>query len=184
MKMMKEYRKNWTHYVESYIRDNEGDHDEAITTRIKSKLRKNPRFLLRNIKKPSDMNDQSLTEVTTANNYGHLDAKALKRKPCHRAGLFFYKRNSIRSTRQNHKRLSVEKYNRFSKYYQDWLTKNLSDNDTDPFNNLWLKTHRSNNNNNNNEQQNFDIQSISSNDINDLTQPPYRHYRQYHIVNT
>ncbi len=39
--------KNWTHYVESYIRDNEGDHDEAITARIRSKLKKNPRFLLR-----------------------------------------------------------------------------------------------------------------------------------------
>ncbi len=38
---------NWTRYVESYIRDNEGNHDEAITARIKSKLRKNPRFLLR-----------------------------------------------------------------------------------------------------------------------------------------
>ncbi len=39
--------KNWIRYVESYIHDNEGNHDEAITARIKSKLRKNPRFLLR-----------------------------------------------------------------------------------------------------------------------------------------
>ncbi len=39
--------KNWIHYVDSYIRNNEGNHDEAITARIRSKLRKNPRFLLR-----------------------------------------------------------------------------------------------------------------------------------------
>ena len=38
---------NWTRYVDSYIRDNERNHDEAITARIRSKLRKNPRFLLR-----------------------------------------------------------------------------------------------------------------------------------------
>ena len=38
---------NWIRYIESYVRDNESDHDEAITARIKSKLRKNPRFLLR-----------------------------------------------------------------------------------------------------------------------------------------
>lgn len=38
---------NWTHFVESYIRDNEGDHDGAIAARIRSKLRKNPRFLIR-----------------------------------------------------------------------------------------------------------------------------------------
>jgi hypothetical protein len=38
---------NGTHYAESYLRSNEGDHDEAITTRIRTKLRKKPRFLLR-----------------------------------------------------------------------------------------------------------------------------------------
>ncbi|CAF1233447.1 unnamed protein product [Rotaria sordida] len=172
---------NWTHYVESYIRDNEGDHDEAITARIRSKLRKNPRFLLRNIKKPVDMTDRSLTEVTTTNNdYCRLDTKTLKRKPYHRADFYFYKRNSSRSTKQNHKQLSLTQYNRFLKYYQDWSLKHISDNDNDPLNNLWLKTHRSNNNNN--EQKNFDIQSIFSN--NDLTQPPYRPYRQYQIINT
>jgi hypothetical protein len=53
----------------------------------------------------------------------------------------------------------------------------MSDNDIDPLNNLWLKTHRSNNI----EQQNLDIQSTVSNDLN---QPPYHHYRQHHIVNT
>ncbi len=68
----------------------------------------------------------------------------------------------------------MEQYNRFSKYYQDWSTKHLSDNDTDPFNNLWLNTHRSNNNE----------QDIHSTFSNDLTQPPYHHYRQYHFVNT
>jgi hypothetical protein len=47
------------------------------------------------------MTDRSLTEVTTTNNdYCRLDTKTLKRKPCHRAGLYFYKRNSIRSTKQ------------------------------------------------------------------------------------
>ncbi|CAF2052224.1 unnamed protein product [Rotaria magnacalcarata] len=174
---------NWTHYVESYIRDNESDHNGAITARIRSKLRKNPRFLLRNIKKPVDMTDRSLTEVTTTNNdYCHLDTKTLKRKPYHRADFYFYKQNSSRSTKQNHKRLCLRQYNRFVKYYQDWSCKNITDNDTDPFNNLWLKTHRSNNNNNNNEQKNLDIQSIFSN--NDLTQPPYRHYRQYQILDT
>ncbi|CAF1206769.1 unnamed protein product [Adineta steineri] len=171
---------NWTRYVESYIRDNEGDHDEAITARIRSKLRKNPRFLLRNIKKPTDMTDRSLTEVTTTNNdYCRLDTKTLKRKPCHRAGFYFYKRNSLRSTKQNHKRLSTQQFNHFSKYYQDWSSKHTSDNDTDPFNDLWLKTHRSMNNNT--EQEHLDIQS---NLTNDLTQPPYRHYRHYQIVNT
>jgi hypothetical protein len=77
--------------------------------------------------------------------------------------------------------LSVEQYDRFSKYYQDWSSKHTSDNDIDPFNNLWLKTHRTLNNN---EQQNFAIQSTFSNEINDFTQPPYRPYRQYHIVDT
>ncbi|CAF0864520.1 unnamed protein product [Rotaria sp. Silwood1] len=177
---------NWTHYVESYIRDNEGNHDEAITSRIRSKLRKNPRFLLRNIKKPVDITDRSLTEVNTTNNeYCHIDAKTRKRKPYHLADFYFYKRNSSRSTKQNHKQLSLKQYNRFSKYYQDWSSKHVSDNDTDLLNNLWLKTHRSNNNNNNNnnnEQTKLDIQSIVSN--NDLTQPPYRHYRQYQVVNT
>ncbi|CAF1103055.1 unnamed protein product [Adineta steineri] len=174
------HQSSWTRYVESYIRDNEGDHDEAITARIRSKLRKNPRFLLRNIKKPTDMTDRSLTEVTTTNNdYCRLDTKTLKRKPCHRAGFYFYKRNSLRSTKQNHKRLSTQQFNHFSKYYQDWSSKHTSDNDTDPFNDLWLKTHRSMNNNT--EQEHLDIQS---NLTNDLTQPPYRHYRHYQIVNT
>ncbi|CAF5022871.1 unnamed protein product, partial [Rotaria socialis] len=112
-------------------------HNEAITARIRSKLRKNPRFLLRNIKKPVDMTDRSLTEVTTTNNdYCRLDTKTLKRKPYHRADFYFYKQNSSRSTKQNHKRLSLRQYNRFVKYYQDWSCKNITDNDTDPFNNL------------------------------------------------
>jgi hypothetical protein len=55
----------------------------------------------RNIKKPVDMTDRSLTEVITTNNdYCRLDTKTLKRKPCHRAGFYFYKRNSSRSTKQ------------------------------------------------------------------------------------
>ncbi|UJR08308.1 hypothetical protein I4U23_012579 [Adineta vaga] len=172
---------NWTRYVDSYIRDNEGNHDEAITARIRSKLRKNPRFLLRNMKKPMDMSDRSLTEVKTRNNdYCHLDTKTQKRKPYHRADLYFYKPNSLCSIKQNHRRLSTEQYNRFSKYYQEWSSKHTSDDDTDPLQNLWLNTHRSTNT----EQPNLDIQSTFSNDINNLTEPPYRHYRQYHSVNT
>ncbi|CAF1010544.1 unnamed protein product [Adineta ricciae] len=172
---------NWTRYVDSYIRDNEGGHDDAITARIRSKIRKNPRFLLRNIKKPADMSDRSLTEVKTKNNdYCRLDTKTLKRKPYHRADLYFHKPNSLSSTRRNHKRLSVEQYNRFSKYYQEWSVRHVSSDGTDPFQTLWLNTHRTTSG----EQQNLDVQSTISNDINNLTQPPYRHYRQYRPVNT
>jgi hypothetical protein len=55
----------------------------------------------RNIKKPIDMTDRSLTEVTTTStDYCRLDPKTLKRKPCHRAGFYFYKQNSTRTTKQ------------------------------------------------------------------------------------
>ncbi len=80
---------------------------------------------------------------------------------------------------QNHKRLALEQYNRFTKFHQDWSLKNLSDNDL--INNLWLKTHGLNNNN---DKQHFLIQSTFSNNDNDLNQPPYHHYQQYHIVDT
>jgi hypothetical protein len=47
------------------------------------------------------MTDRSLTEVKTINNdYCRLDTKTLKRKPCHRAGFYFYKQNSTHSTKQ------------------------------------------------------------------------------------
>ncbi len=46
-------------------------------------------------------NDQSTPEVVTINNdYCRIDTKTLKRKPFHRAGFFFYKRGSFRSTKQ------------------------------------------------------------------------------------
>jgi hypothetical protein len=48
-----------------------------------------------------DMTDRSLTEVTTtSSDYCRLDPKTLKRKPCHRAGFYFYKRNSTRTIKQ------------------------------------------------------------------------------------
>lgn len=111
---------NWTSYVESYLRDNENDHDEAINARIRSKLRKKPRFLLRyvfqhaappqssirsrsfrNLPKVMDLNDRSSPEIRTTDNvYCHLDTKTLRRKPCHRPGFFFNKRGALRSTKQ------------------------------------------------------------------------------------
>ncbi|CAF0731849.1 unnamed protein product [Rotaria sordida] len=178
---------NGTKYVESYLHKNEGDHDESITAHLRAKLRKKPRFLLRNL---STLNDQSTPEIITINNdYCRIDTKTLKRRPFHRAGFFLYKPGSLRSTKQNHKRLALEQYDRFRKFYQDWSLKHISDNDNnDSINNLWLKTHRFNNNNNNNnnnsDQQHLIIQSIISNNDNDLLQPPYHHYQQYHIVDT
>ncbi len=38
---------NGTHYVETYLHGNEGDHDETITARLRARLRKKPRFLHR-----------------------------------------------------------------------------------------------------------------------------------------
>jgi hypothetical protein len=37
----------WTKYLECYLGENDADRDEATTVRIRSKLRKKPRFLLR-----------------------------------------------------------------------------------------------------------------------------------------
>jgi hypothetical protein len=38
---------NGTNYAQTYLHNNEGDYDEAITARLRTKLRKKPRFLLR-----------------------------------------------------------------------------------------------------------------------------------------
>jgi len=55
-------------------------------------------FVHRNLQIP---NDQSTPEIITTNNdYCRIDTKTLKRKPFHRAGFFFYKRGSFRSTKQ------------------------------------------------------------------------------------
>jgi hypothetical protein len=55
-------------------------------------------FINRNLQ---TSNDQSTPEIVTMNNdYCHIDTKTLKRKPFHRAGFFFYKRGSFRSTKQ------------------------------------------------------------------------------------
>ncbi|CAF4001433.1 unnamed protein product [Rotaria sp. Silwood2] len=174
---------NGTNYVESYLHKNEGDHDDTITAHLRAKLRKKPRFLLR--RNLSTLNDQSTPEIITLNkDYCHIDTKTLKRRPFHRAGFSLYKPCSLRSTKQNHKRITLEQYDRFRKFYQDWSLKNVSDNDNnDSINNLWLKTHRFNNNNNN-DQQHLIIQSIISNNDNDLLQPPYHHYQRYYIVDT
>jgi paired amphipathic helix protein Sin3a len=172
---------NGTHYTETYLHKNEGDHDETVTARLRARLRKKPRFLHRNLQTSTD---QPAPEIVTINNdYCRIDTKTLKRKPFHRAGFFFYRRGSMRSTKQNHKRLALEQYNRFTRFYQDWSSKNISD--TDSIDNLCLKTYRlNNNNNNNNEKEHFLIQATLSNNDNDLNQPPYHHYQQYHIVDT
>ncbi|CAF4922561.1 unnamed protein product, partial [Rotaria socialis] len=61
----------------------------------------------------------------------------------------------------NHKKLTLEQYNRFKQYHDDWSLKNISENDTNnSINNLWLKTHRLNTNN---DQQPLVIQPIVSN---------------------
>lgn len=106
---------NGTHYAETYLHNNEGEQDEAVTARLRARLRKKPRFLHRyEIRKQSflfSMNlfnrnlqtstDQSTPEVMNINHdYCRIDTKTLKRKPFHRAGFFFYKRNSFRATKQ------------------------------------------------------------------------------------
>ncbi|UJR37933.1 hypothetical protein I4U23_030619 [Adineta vaga] len=167
---------NGTLYTEAYLHGNEGDLDETMAVRLRTRLRKKPRFLHRNLRIP---NDQSTPEVITINNdYCRIDSKTLKRKPFHRAGFFFYKRGSFRSTKQNHKQLTLEQYNRFTKFYQDWSSKHVSDDDS--LNDLWCQTHRFNNN----EQQDFTVQSAVSNDEKALLQPPYHPYKQYRIVDT
>ncbi|CAF0962194.1 unnamed protein product [Rotaria magnacalcarata] len=169
---------NGASYVESYLHKNEGDHDEAVTAHLRTKLRKKPRFLHRNI---LITNDPSTPEIVTINNdYCRIDAKTHKRKPFHCAGFFLYRRNSLRLTKQNHKKLTLEQYNRFKQYHDDWSLKNISENDSNnSINNLWLKTHRLNTNN---DQQPLVIQPIVSNNEHDLVQPPYHHYQQYHIA--
>jgi hypothetical protein len=58
-------------------------------------------FSYRNLQTSNDTSNQLTSEVITMNNdYCHIDAKTLKRKPIHRAGFFFYKRGSLRSTRE------------------------------------------------------------------------------------
>ena len=111
---------NGTHYIESYLHANEADHDDVMPAHARARSRKKPRFLLRyedrsnydrqsldslfftrNLLLPTDSDSQSLPEVVTINNdYCHIDAQTLKRKPIHRAGFFLYKRGSLRSTRQ------------------------------------------------------------------------------------
>lgn len=38
---------NGTHYAEAYLHNNEGEQDEAVTARLRARLRKKPRFLHR-----------------------------------------------------------------------------------------------------------------------------------------
>ncbi|CAF4528545.1 unnamed protein product [Rotaria socialis] len=131
---------NGARYVESYLHKNEGDHDEAVAAHLRTKLRKKPRYLHRNL---LVTNDPSTPDI-------------------------------------NHKKLTLEQYNRFKQYHDDWSLKNISENDTNnSINNLWLKTHRLNTNN---DQQPLVIQPIVSNNEQHLVQPPYHHYQQYHIV--
>lgn len=78
---------------------------------------------------------------------------------------------------QSHKRLTLEQYDRFNQFHQDWTAKNISDSES--IDNLWLKTHRLNPTN---EKEHFLIQSTISNSETDLNQPPYHHYRQYKII--
>ncbi|CAF1317350.1 unnamed protein product [Adineta ricciae] len=165
---------NGTHYTEAYLHGNEGDIDEVVAARLRARLRKKPRFLHRNLRVSTD---QSTPEIVTINNdYCRIDSKTLKRKPFHRAGFFFYKRSSFRSTKQDHKRLTLGQYNRFTKFYQDWSSKYVSDDES--LNNLWQKTHRFSNN----EPQEFNVQSTLFNNEKALLQPPYHPYQQYHIV--
>lgn len=88
--------KTWTDYVDSYIKENDGNHDGAITARIRSKLKRNQRFLNRTIRKPTDMTQV----VTTNSDYCRLDTKTLKTKPYYRADFYFLKKKSLQSTRQ------------------------------------------------------------------------------------
>ncbi|CAF0871113.1 unnamed protein product [Adineta steineri] len=169
---------NGTYYAEKYLHGNEGDYDDTTMARLRAKLRKKPRFLHRNLRVS---NDPSIPKIITINNdYCQIDTKTLKRKPFHRAGFFFYKRDSLRSTKQNHKKIALEQYNHFTKFYDDWSSKYVSEDDS--LNNLWLKTHRFNNNNTN-EQEHLIVQSTSSNNENNV-KPPYHPYQQYHIVDT
>ena len=113
---------NWTHFVDNYLNESEADHDEAITARIRSKLRKKPRFLLRwvksfcrkffilnfffslinrNLPKGLESNSQPPVRVTTMNNdYCQLDPKTLKRKPYYRSDFSFCAQRQFRAIRQ------------------------------------------------------------------------------------
>ena len=111
---------NGRHYVESYLHTNDADRSEALNTALRARLKKQPRFLfryvtekhwasnstllgfsIRNLSAANDSATQSATEFVTINNdYCSISAKTLKREPIHRAGFSFYKRGSLRATRQ------------------------------------------------------------------------------------
>ena len=72
--------------------------------------------------------------------------------------------------------MTLDQYNRFTKFYQDWSSKYVSDDES--LNDLWQKTHRFSNT----EPQEFNVQATLFNNEKALFQPPYHHYQQYHIV--
>ena len=98
---------NGIHYTETYLHKNDGDHDEAVTARLRARLRKKPRFLHRYVIPFNDelvrkvaffyrrnlqtSTDQPAPEIVTINNdYCRLDTKTSRRKPFHRAGFLLY----------------------------------------------------------------------------------------------
>lgn len=177
MKMKKKTIESGTQYADTYLHGNENDLDEAVTAHLRGRLKKKPRFLIRNLR---ITDEQSTPKVITINNdYCRIDTKTLKRRPFHRAGFYFYKQSAFRSTKQNHKQVTLDQYNRFSTFHNDWLAKNQSE--TESINNLWLKTHRSNTNN---DKQPFTIEPNQTNNENDLNQPPYHHHQRYQLIET
>jgi len=162
--------KHWTQYVEKYLNENQIDHDGPITARIRSKLKKKPRFLIRNLPK----SNQTPVEVTNIDqDYCHLDTKTLRRKPYHRSAFYFNRRGAFRSTRQHHKRLALKQFERFTKFYRDWQTKSLTDVEIDPMKSLWQKVPQTTNVESNQRE------TIDSTMSDDILRPPYHPYRQY-----
>ncbi|CAF0839927.1 unnamed protein product [Didymodactylos carnosus] len=193
---------NWSRYIENYLRSSNNT-DKNLNERIRTRLRKKPRFLLRNLRKISSRSDSVVTNeedeeqqqtnivLTTTtqqqnNDYCIVKQNSLKRTPYHKAGFTYYKRGALRTAKQCHKRLSVAHYERFSKFYKKWITENIHDNSNDDDGDeemddnsggdMCLETyHRP-------HEQVHLISLITGEDNYDVNRPPYRPYRRYMLA--
>lgn len=73
----------------------------------------------------------------------------------------------------------MKQYKRFAEFHEKWSERHVSDpENNDPLINLWTESHRFHPN----DQQSFTIEAQTSSNPRDLTEPPYRHYRQYRLI--
>ena len=82
---------------------------------------------------------------------------------------------------QNHRQVTVKQYEKFIKICQQWSDQSLhNQEDEDTINNLWNKTHRFTSN----DQPRLIVEPYLSDSEKDLLCTPYRHHRQYRLIET